>query len=103
MQPLSDANFKKGFNRIYDWNLARALRRIYSKHHSLFEEEAATKDGKPFNPTLALNSKTIRDFDEAITAVSFDWPSVDAYYAGSSSSVSIPNVAIPLLIVQVNY
>lgn len=31
MQPLSDANFKKGFNRIYDWNLARSLNRIYSK------------------------------------------------------------------------
>ena len=30
-QPLSDANFKKGFNRIYDWNLARSLNRIYSK------------------------------------------------------------------------
>ena len=102
LQPLSDANFKKGFNRLYDWNLARALRRIYSQHHSLFEEEATRGSGKPFNPSLALNAKTIRDFDEAITAVSFDWPSVDDYYAGSSSSMSIPNVAIPLLIVQVN-
>ena len=54
-----------------------------------------------FNPTLALNAKTIRDFDEAITAVAFNWPSVDAYYAGSSSSLSIPDVAIPLLVVQV--
>lgn len=28
------------------------------------------------------------------------FPSVDAYYAGSSSALSIPNVAIPLLCVQ---
>jgi hypothetical protein len=28
-------------------------------------------------------------------------PTVDAYYAGSSSSLSIPNVRVPLLVVQV--
>ena len=32
-----------------------------------------------------------------------DWPSVDAYYYGSSSSHSIPNVEIPLLCIQVMY
>jgi len=32
--------------------------------------------------------------------VSFGWPSVDAYYAGSSSSLSVPNVAVPLLVIQ---
>lgn len=40
--PLSDANFKRGFNKIYDWNLARSLRKIYSKHRSLFEEAASS-------------------------------------------------------------
>lgn len=34
--PLCDKNFKKGFNRIYDWNLANSLRRIYSNHHAVF-------------------------------------------------------------------
>lgn len=48
----------------------------------------------------ALQAKTIRDFDDAITRVSFEWPDVDAYYAGSSSSLSIPNVRVPLLIIQ---
>lgn len=38
--PLSDANFRRGFNRIYDWNLARSLRSIYAKHHHLFEDAA---------------------------------------------------------------
>ena len=32
-----------------------------------------------------------------------DWPSVDAYYYGSSSSHSIPNVKIPLLCIQVTH
>ena len=44
LQPLSDANFKTGFNRLYDWNLARSLRRIYAEHHPLFEEAAAKGD-----------------------------------------------------------
>lgn len=34
---------------------------------------------------LAANCKTIRDFDDAITRVSFGWPSVDAYYQGMFS------------------
>lgn len=40
-QPLSARNFRKGFNRIYSWNLAAALRRIYTKHAALFEASAA--------------------------------------------------------------
>ena len=39
--PLSDANFQKGFNRVYDANLARSLGAIYARHHHLFEAEAA--------------------------------------------------------------
>jgi hypothetical protein len=45
-QPLSDANFKKKFNRIYDWNLAKSLNRIYAQHHDLFEREAAAPGGR---------------------------------------------------------
>lgn len=98
--PLSDTNFKKGFNKIYDINLARSLNKIYSEHHHLFEKEAASEGGRPYLADKALQAKTIRDFDDAITRVSFEWPDVDAYYAGSSSSLSIPNVRVPLLIIQ---
>jgi len=96
---VSDQNFTKGFNRIYDWNLAKALRRIYAKHHPLFLS-AVEKGLKAYQPERALGAKTIRDFDDAITRISFGWPSVDEYYAKSSSSLSIPHVKIPLLIVQ---
>lgn len=96
---VSDKNFNNGFNRIYDWNLAKALRRIYSKHHSLFVESAARGE-KPYDPERALRAKTIRDFDDAITRISFGWPSVDQYYAQSSSSLSVPHVEIPLLVIQ---
>lgn len=95
----SDENFNKGINRIYDWNLAKALKRIYSKHYPLFLS-AAEKGVKPYQAERALEAKTIRDFDDAITRISFGWTSVDEYYAQSSSSLSIPHVKIPLLVVQ---
>ncbi|EFN55873.1 hypothetical protein CHLNCDRAFT_145469 [Chlorella variabilis] len=98
--PLSDSNFQQGFNRIYDWNLARSLNRIYQNHHHLFEAEAANGEGRPYRPDVAIGAKTIREFDDAITRIAFGWPDVDAYYAGSSSSLSIPDVRIPLLVIQ---
>lgn len=95
---ISDRNFHRQFNRIYDFNLASSLRRIYKKHHHLFVE-AASK-GVKYDPDRALRAKTIRDFDDAITRITFGWDSVDEYYAQSSSSRSIPEVRTPLLIVQ---
>ena len=50
---------------------------------------------------LADRAGTIRQFDEAITRVSFGWPSVDAYYAGSSSAARVPGIRVPYLAVQV--
>jgi hypothetical protein len=61
----------------------------------------ARRAAAAFKPDVAWNTKTIRQFDEAVTSVSFGWPSVDAYYMGSSSTHSIPHVRIPLLVIQV--
>ena len=36
-QVTCDENFKIGFNRIYDKNLANGLRRIYKSHEHLFQ------------------------------------------------------------------
>ena len=96
-QVTADQNFHVGFNRIYDKSLAAALRKIFKSHKDLFYNT-----GKPFNPELAANCQSIRDFDDAVTRVSFNWPSVDAYYQGSGSDQSIPDVAIPLLCIQVS-
>jgi predicted alpha/beta-fold hydrolase len=96
---VSDENFKRGFNRIYDWNLAKSLGRIYKNHHSLFVQ-AAAEGLKAYEPDRALKAKTIREFDDSITRISFGWGSVDEYYAGSSSSSSVPDVKVPLLVIQ---
>lgn len=94
VQVTCDENFKLGFNRVYDKNLANGLRRIYKRHEHLFE---ALQDKGNYQLELAANSKTIRDFDDAITRVSFGWPSVDAYYAGEPSTASShwPLVTMP--------
>ena len=92
---ISNAHLQHGFNQVYDRNLANGLAAILAKHKLLW----AGKGGK-FRPDIALRCKTIAEFDEAITIHSFGWPSVAEYYEGSSSSLSIPSVRIPLLCIQ---
>eukprot|EP00195_Chlamydomonas_chlamydogama_P007473 CAMPEP_0202906248 /NCGR_PEP_ID=MMETSP1392-20130828/37919_1 /ASSEMBLY_ACC=CAM_ASM_000868 /TAXON_ID=225041 /ORGANISM="Chlamydomonas chlamydogama, Strain SAG 11-48b" /LENGTH=633 /DNA_ID=CAMNT_0049594653 /DNA_START=364 /DNA_END=2265 /DNA_ORIENTATION=- len=92
---VSNANFEKGFNKIYDWNLASSLKNIFAKHDKVWR---GAKGG--VRPEEVPNIKTIREFDDAITIHSFGWQSVDQYYAQSSSSLSVPHVTIPLLCIQ---
>ncbi|KAF7090229.1 hypothetical protein CFC21_093014 [Triticum aestivum] len=92
---IADEDFHKGFNNIYDRALANSLRAIFKKHALLFEG----LDGE-YDIPKAANAKTVRDFDEGLTRVSFGFRSVDDYYSNSSSSDSIKNVSIPLLCIQ---
>ncbi|KAL3817868.1 hypothetical protein ACJIZ3_003773 [Penstemon smallii] len=92
---IADEDFRKGFNVVYDKALSNALRRIFMRHALLFEDI-----GGDFNIPLAANAKSIREFDEGLTRVSFGFKSVDDYYSKSSSSDSVKNVRIPLLCIQ---
>lgn len=92
---IADEDFHKGFNNVYDRALARALRTIFKKHALLFEG----LEGEYDIPKVA-NARTVRDFDEGLTRVSFGFKSVDDYYSNSSSSDSIKNVTVPLLCIQ---
>lgn len=92
---VADEDLRKGFKIVYNKALANGLSKIFKKHAPLFEEI-----GGEYNIPSALNAKTIREFDEALTRVSFGFKSVDDYYANSCSSDSIRNVRIPLLCIQ---
>uniref|UniRef100_J3LFB3 AB hydrolase-1 domain-containing protein n=2 Tax=Oryza brachyantha TaxID=4533 RepID=J3LFB3_ORYBR len=92
---IADEDFHKGFNNVYDRALAKALRNIFKKHALLFEG----LEGE-YNISKAANARSVRDFDEGLTRVSFGFKSVDDYYSNSSSSDSIKNVSIPLLCIQ---
>ncbi|KHN46491.1 Embryogenesis-associated protein EMB8 [Glycine soja] len=92
---VADEDFRKGFNIIYDKALSKALRKIFNKHVLLFEDI-----GGEYNIPLAANAKSVREFDDALTRVSFGFKSVDEYYSNSSSSDSIKHVRTPLLCIQ---
>ncbi|CAL1373688.1 unnamed protein product [Linum trigynum] len=92
---IADEDFRKGFNNVYDKALTKSLRRIFKKHAPLFEDM-----GGEFNIELAANARTVREFDDGLTRVSFGFKSVDDYYSNSSSSDSIKHVRIPILCIQ---
>ncbi|KAK2664386.1 hypothetical protein Ddye_002960 [Dipteronia dyeriana] len=92
---ISDEDFHKGFNNVYDKALTSALCKIFKKHALLFEDM-----GGEYNIPSTANAKSVREFDEGLTRVSFGFKSVDDYYSNSSSSDSIKHVRIPLLCIQ---
>ncbi|KAK9093842.1 hypothetical protein Scep_025311 [Stephania cephalantha] len=92
---MADEDIRKGLNNIYDRAIANSLSKIFLKSRLLFEGI-----GGEYNIDLADNGKTIRDYDDAITRVTFGFKSVDEYYSKSCSSDSIKHVRIPLLCIQ---
>ncbi|KAK9053084.1 hypothetical protein SSX86_029714 [Deinandra increscens subsp. villosa] len=92
---MSDEDLCKGFNRIYNSSLAKALSGILKKHLMLFEDI-----GGDYNIPLAANAQTIRDYDEGLTRVSFGFKSVDEYLQNSCSANYIKYVRTPLLCIQ---
>ncbi|KAG9128638.1 hypothetical protein Leryth_017117 [Lithospermum erythrorhizon] len=95
---IADEDFHKGFNNVYDKALANSLRRIFMKHAHLFQNM-----GGEYNISLVANAKTVREFDEGLTRVSFGFKSVDEYYSKSCSSDSVKLVRTPLLCIQARY
>lgn len=82
------------FGTIYSRSMAKNMRLLFSPHAHLFA-------GLPnYKRELVEAATTVRDFDEAVTRVTFGFPSVDAYYDASSSRRLIGNVKVPLLVVQ---
>ncbi|KAL5206522.1 hypothetical protein ABZP36_034731 [Zizania latifolia] len=55
---------------------------------------------KDFNVQKALSSNCLRDFDGAISSVSHGFATVDDFYSGSSTGLSIAQVKIPVLFIQ---
>ncbi|KAI4312686.1 hypothetical protein MLD38_037487 [Melastoma candidum] len=59
---IADEDFRKGFNNIYDKVLAKGLQSIFERHLLLLEDM-----GGEYNIPLAVNVKTVKDFDEGLT------------------------------------
>jgi len=89
---------RPGLYRLYDSKLAANLRRIFNRHVALFR--GMDKSNSGLDVELATRARTVREFDEAITAPSFGHRDADAYYRSAGSAQVIHKVRTQLLCVQ---
>ena len=94
LNACDDALRQGFFGTVYSRSMAGNMRKLFAPHAHLFA-------GLPgYDRKLVASAMTVRDFDEAVTRVTFGFPSVDAYYDASSSRRLIGDVKVPLLVVQ---
>ena len=89
---------KPGVYRLYDSKLAASLRTIFNRHAALFR--GMTRENSGLDVDLAMRARTVREFDEAITAPSFGHRDADAYYRSAGSAQVMHKVRTRLLCVQ---
>ena len=94
LNACDDALQEGFFGTVYSRSMAGNMRKLFAPHAHLF---AGLPD---YDRKLVESAMTVRDFDEAVTRVTFGFPSVDAYYDASSSRRLIGKVKVPLLVVQ---
>lgn len=85
---------------MYDQSMGRNLGKIFRENLEVWRGAGPGPGGKRFDLDRAAACTSVREFDEAITHVSFGWESVDAYYSGSGSAAHVPGLAVPTLCIQ---
>jgi hypothetical protein len=79
-------------NRLYEWNFLWSLRRTLRRKARAFPQ-ACAPDGTRWH-------RSIRDFDNSVTAPHFGFASADDYYTRASASPLLPRIAVPTLIIH---
>ena len=79
-------------NRIYEWWFLRSLIRRYKRKAQLFPGR--------FDPAHAKGVRSIRDFDEYITARYMGFANAEDYYSKASSARVIDRIAVPTLVIH---
>ena len=82
----------QGFSRIYQWHLLKSL---HKKIQFKFQAQPAPI---PIPPLYKL--RTLRDFDEHITAPLHGFSNAEEYYTASSSRQYLGNIGVPTLLLQ---
>ncbi|KAI5415340.1 uncharacterized protein LOC127138720 isoform X3 [Lathyrus oleraceus] len=83
------------YHRVIDQKLTRGLVDILQTNKALFQGKT-----KGFDVEKALLAKSIRDFEEAISMVSYGFVDLEDFYRNSSSRNMIKDVKIPVLFIQ---
>ncbi|MBF0286648.1 MAG: hydrolase [SAR324 cluster bacterium] len=81
-----------GFSRIYHWHLLQKLRQSALRK---FEQLPP-----PFPPTSIRSIRSIREFDDKVTAVLHGFENVDHYYSVVSSKQYLRDIQIPTLMIH---
>ncbi len=91
LAPSADA-LHDGFNRVYEWHFLRNLMRRFRRKVELFPGIYSEEGLGPV--------RTIREFDDSITARYSGFTGADDYYARSSSAQVVGRIAIPTLVIH---
>ncbi len=77
-------------NYLYQWHFVRGLLERYQRKAQLFPERYKRTGFGPI--------RTVREFDDAITAPCFGFRDAEEYYQSAGAKKVIGNVAVPLLL-----
>lgn len=78
-----------------DQNLTGGLIDILRSNKELFQGRS-----KGFDVEKALLAKSVRDFDKAISMVSYGFDAIEDFYSASSTQTVVGNIKIPVLFIQ---
>lgn len=84
----------QGLSRLYQASLLRGLREVFLKKIDLVNTQI------PLSEQALLSLKTLREFDQLLTAPLHGFPSVDEYYQQSSSKQYLGGITTPTLIIH---
>ncbi len=91
LAPSADA-LHEPWNRVYEWKFLRGLFKRYRRKAALFP--------RIYDPASLAGVRTLRDFDDRITARYSGFTGADDYYAQSSSARVAGSIAVPALILH---
>ncbi|CAN4084642.1 unnamed protein product [Withania somnifera] len=92
---LEEATRATTYRIALDRKLTRGLVDILGSNKELFQGR-----GKGFDVENALLATSVRDFEKAISMVSYGFNSIEDFYAKSSTRDAVGKVKIPLLFIQ---
>jgi predicted alpha/beta-fold hydrolase len=79
-------------NRLYEWKFLRALLKRFRRKASLFP--------RAFDPQRAFGIRSLREFDDRITALYAGFQSADDYYFRAAAARVISHIAVPTLLLH---
>jgi hypothetical protein len=89
---LSSDRIHAPANRIYEWWFLQSLRRSYLRKAALWPGQ--------FDPSLLKGVRSVRDFDDRITARYMGFAGAADYYDRASSSHVLERIAVPTLVIH---